>query len=324
MKLLKAGTPAISIRPRDRALLLTLFAVHAWSPEAGAQEPAAVAAPDTFGWKNSLVTGTTFSQSAFSNWTAGGTNSVAWAASLRGTFEQREPHFDWRHQGNFEYGVLKLEGQGHRKSVDLIELETLYIRKINFFVDPYASAGLKTQFATGRNFAAVPDTTAGGDLVFPATSDFADPLYLSQSVGVGRTVIAPDELRTRAGFTVRETITDIHRGYAIEANEGGTLTFDECFRNPDCDKTKIETGLESITEYAKKLAETTALTSKLALFYSFEQLDELDMNWRSDLTIKALKFLSVNFGVELLFDQDVLDRLQTKQAIGIGVSYSLL
>jgi hypothetical protein len=328
MLLAKAVRLGISIRPRDGVLLpalvllLALPALLAWSPAADAQE-AAVAEPDTFGWKNSLVAGVTFSQSAFSNWTAGGTNSLAWTGSLRGAFLQREPRFDWRHTGNFEYGAVRLEGEGYRKSVDLIELETLYTRKIKAFVEPYASAWLKTQFVTGRNFDAVPDTASDGDLIFPATSDFADPLFLAQSVGVSKTIIAPDELRTRGGFTIHETITDVHRGYAIQ-DDGMELTFDECKRNPACDKTKIEPGLESITEYAKKLAETTALTSRLSLFYAFNQADELDVNWRSDLTIKALEFLSVNFGIELLFDEDVIDRLQTKQVLGIGVSYALL
>jgi hypothetical protein len=302
-----------------------VLAMNTLASVAHAQEAAAVAEPDTFGWKNSLVAGTIFSQSAFSNWVAGGTSSHAWTTSLRGSFEQREPHFNWRQQGNLEYGLLKQEGQNVRKSVDLIEFETLYTRKINFFVDPYASAGLKTQFATGRDFDAVPDTTTSGDLIFPGTSDFADPLHLSQSMGVGRTIIAPDELRTRFGFTVRETITETYRGHAIDENEEDLqLTFDDCTDNPACDKTKVETGLESISEYAKKLAETTGFTSKLAFFYSFEQPDELDVNWRNDLTVTVLKLLSINFGLELLFDEDILNKLQTKQLLGIGVSYSLL
>ncbi len=280
---------------------------------AGAGEPAAAAHPDSAGWKKSLVAGLTFSQSAFSNWATGGTNSAAWAWSLRGTFEQVEPSFTWRHKGQLEYGLLKQEGQDLRKSVDLIELETLYTRKVDFFVNPFGSASLKTQFTTGRDFKVEPDANG----VFPATSDFADPLYLAQSTGVGR-ILVPGQLTTRLGFTVRETLTDVFRNFAAETS------VDTCTGNPNCERTKVETGLESITELARKLGETTSLSSKLGLFYSFEQPDELDVSWRSDLTIKALKILSVNFGVELLFDQDVLDKLQTKQALGIGVSYSLL
>lgn len=311
---------------RSRFLVATLGSFALFG-DAGAQEsptPPVPSPPDTLGWKGSLVAGATFSQSAFSNWTAGGTSSVAGTSSLRATFEERQLGHTWRQQGNFEYGILKQKGTGARKSVDLIEAETLYTLMLELFVDPYASAAAKTQFSRGRDFTAVPDTTAGGELVFPATSDFADPLYLAQSAGVGRTLI-DRELTTRFGFTIRETITDIYRGYAIDENEEDLgLDFTACIGNPACDRTKIETGLESITEYAKKLAEAAALTSKFALFYSFEQPDELDVNWRNDLSVKVLEFLSVNFGLELLFDEDVLNQLQTKQVLGIGLSYSLL
>ncbi len=77
-----------------------------------------------------------------------------------------------------------------------------------------------------------------------------------------------EDLRKSVDLIEGETITDVFRGYAInEDEEDMTLTFTDCNGNPACDKTKIETGLESITEYEKKLAETTALTSKLALFF---------------------------------------------------------
>jgi hypothetical protein len=308
-----------------RGVIVAALVLLAFAPAGRADVlVAAEAKPDTLGWRNEVVASMNFAQSSFSNWTAGGTNSVAWAWSLHGVFEQVASSFTWRHRGLLEYGLLKQENEDLRKSVDLIAYETLYTRKIDYFVEPYASAGLKTQFHTGRDYDAEQFVSSEGDLIYPVTSDFADPLYLAQSVGVGRTLI-PDELTTRAGFTVRETITDRLRGYAIDDDEEELgLEFDDCTNNPACDKNKIETGLESITELSRKLSENTALASRLGIFYSFDQADEVDMTWRSDLTIKALKFLSVNVGVELLFDMDVLDKLQTKQTLGIGVSYQLL
>jgi len=62
----------------------------------------------------------------------------------------------------------------------------------------------------------------------------------------------------------------------------------------------------------------------LGLFYSFNQLDELDMNWRTDLSVKALGFLNFTFGLEFLYDDDVLGKLQMKQLMGIGIIYSVL
>jgi hypothetical protein len=308
-----------------RGLAVGMLILAFLAPQGRADVLTPVAAkPDTFGWRNSVVAGMNFAQSAFSNWTAGGTSSVAWAWSLLGVFEEVDPRFRWRHLGKLEYGVIKQENEDLRKSIDLIEYETLYIQTINYFVEPYASAAIKTQFHTGRDYNADPLVAPDGKLVYPITSDFADPLYLAQSVGVGRTLI-PEQLTTRTGFTVRETITNHYRGFAIGQDEKDKgLGFSDCIDNPECSKTKVETGLESVTEFARNLSENAAIASRLGVFYSFVQPDQLDVNWRNDLTIKALKILSVNLGLELLYDKDVLDKLQTKQALGIGVSYSLL
>jgi len=270
-----------------------------------------------------MVAAINFNQASFSNWQAGGASNVAWAMSLRSNFEEVQPRYIWRNLSNFEYGMIKQQGEDLAKSIDLIEFESLYTRRVEFYLKPYVSAALRTQFSNGRDF----DEKTGssnGVPIYPVTSDFADPLYLSQSAGVGYT-IQPGIWTTRLGFSVRENITDVFRGYAINEDEEDLgLDFDECIGNPDCDKYKVETGLESITEYARKFEPESIFTSRLAFFYAFNQLDEIDMHWRNDLTVKALSFLSFNFGLELLYDDDVLSKLQMKQLMGIGISYSLL
>jgi hypothetical protein len=285
--------------------------------------PPAVAPADTFGWRNKVVVSVNFNQASFSNWQAGGASSLSFAGSLRSNFEQVEPTFIWRNLGNLEYGIVKQSDEDLQKSVDVIEFESLYTRRVEFSLKPYASAAVKTQFASGRDY----DEKTGssnGVPIFPVTSDFADPLYLAQSAGVGYTII-PGVMTTRLGFSLRETITDVFRGYAINEDEEDLgLDFDDCINNPACDSFKLESGLESITEYARKFDQEAIFTSRLGLFYSFNQLDELDMNWRNDLVVKVVSILNVNFGLEFHYDDDVASRLQVKQLLGLGISYILL
>ena len=315
----------------DRRLLLVLGlaitlggapAVRAQTP-LPVPPPPAVAPADTFGWRNKIIASVNFNQASFTNWQAGGASNLSVAGGLRSNFEQVEPTFIWRNLGNLEYGIIKQSDEDLQKSIDVIEFESLYTRRVEFYLKPYASAAVKTQFSSGRNY----DEKTGssnGIPIFPVTSDFADPLYLAQSAGVGYTII-PGVMTTRFGFSMREVITDIFRGYAINDDEEDLgLDFDACVNNPDCDRHKIESGLESITEYARKFDEDAIFTSRLGLFYSFNQLEELDMNWRNDLVVKVLSILNVNFGLELQYDDDVIQKLQIKQLLGLGVSYTLL
>jgi hypothetical protein len=288
-------------------------------PPAGA----AVAQADTFGWRSRLIAGVNFNQASFSNWQAGGASNIAWAWTLHGTFEEVQPTYIWRNTSLMEYGFIKQEGDDLRKSIDLIAFESLYTRRIDFYLKPYVSAMARTQLSHGRDYSEKTGS-ANGEPIFPVTSDFADPLYLAQSAGFGY-ILLPGIMTTRFGFSVRETITDTFRGYARDDDEEDLgLEFDDCIANPDCDGIKVETGIESITEYARKFDKESAFTSRLGLFYAFQQLDELDMSWRNDLTIQTLGFLNVIFGLEFLYDQDVIDKLQMKQLLGVGVSYNLL
>jgi hypothetical protein len=295
---------------------------HSQTPPA-TPPPPAVAVADTFGWRNKVVASVNFNQASFSNWQAGGASNVAFAGNLRSNFEQVEPTFIWRNLGNLEYGIVKQSDEDLQKSIDVIEFESLYTRRIEFYLKPYASAAVKTQFSSGRNYEEK-SGSSNGEPIFPVTSDFADPLYLAQSAGVGYTIF-PGVCTTRLGFSVRETLTDAFRGYAInEDEEDRGLDFDACINNEACDRFKLETGLESITEYARKFDQEAIFTSRLGLFYSFNQLDELDMNWRNDLVVKVLSILNVNFGLEFQYDDDVISKLQVKQLLGLGFSYTLL
>ncbi|HWN82541.1 MAG TPA: DUF3078 domain-containing protein [Candidatus Udaeobacter sp.] len=310
-------------------LVLGLWAALSGADRALAQAPPpvpvapATAAADTFGWRNRAVASVTFNQASFTNWQAGGASNVSLAGSLRSNFEEVKPNYIWRNLSNLEYGIVKQDNEDLQKSIDVIEFESLYTRRVEFSLKPYASAGLKTQFSTGRDY----DEKTGssnGEPIFPVTSDFADPLYLSQSAGVGYTVI-PGVMTTRFGGSLRETLTDDFRGYAIDDDEEEKgLDFDDCINNPDCDQDKIELGLESVTEYARKWDEEAIFTSRLGLFWAFKQPDELDFNWRSDLVVKLLGMLNVNFGLELQYDDDVVQELQIKQLLGLGISYTLL
>jgi hypothetical protein len=283
--------------------------------------PATAAADDEPrpAWSRKITARVGFAQNALSNWEAGGTSSVAWTWLLETELAHRGRRHDWQNDIALEYGLVKQQGEDLRKSVDRIELETVYTRRLDYYVEPYAAASARTQFALGRDYGVDVDPD-DPDFEFPETSRFADPLYLSQSLGVGRQF--NEELRSRFGFSVREIITENFRRYGCTDEEREAIE-DVGTRDRACDPLRVDTGLESVTQYQRSFEERTSLRSRLKLFFSFEQPDQLDVHWRNEFTTELLDFVAFGFGLEMLYDKNVRDQLQIKQVMTIGLVLTL-
>ena len=71
-------------------------------------------------WVLKGVTGLNLSQTAMSNWSAGGENSVAGNAYLNGALTHKSGDWLWVTNLALDYGLSKTKSQGMRKSTDNI------------------------------------------------------------------------------------------------------------------------------------------------------------------------------------------------------------
>jgi hypothetical protein len=239
-------------------------------------------------------------QNSFSNWAAGGENSLAYALSLKSKFQNNQPKWIWIATGDFDFGQTKQGTDPIKKTVDKIEINGNYTYKLGKYVNPYAAAGLLTQFTTGYDYSQT--DTAGN---FVPKSGFLDPLYLTQSAGAGF-FIKPN-LKTRLGLGFKETIADKYR----DTYSGGK-------------RFKFETGIESVTDYETKLQENLLYVTKLSLFSSFAHLTTVDMNWENTLSAKVSEYVSVNLYLIFFYDKDISNKLQIKEILAIGFTYTML
>ncbi len=313
---MKSGMGSSLARVAALGALLAALAGPAGAPAALAQEveervktqeqvaaetPAPEAAPAT-GWQNSLAGSLTFAQTSFSNWAEGGTNSAAWQASGNGVFKRLSPARHWTTTLKLEYGEVDAADTGTRKALDLIFVESIVDFQTTRHVKPYIAATAKTQFARGYDYKASP--------VVPV-SDFADPLLLTQSAGIG---FRPRPwLATRLGGAMQETFTDEFRQYSDDPDTPDEL-----------EKTKVEGGLESVTTVDRWLNSQLNIKSRLALFWAFNNSDQVDMDWMNDVTVKALGAIGVSFKLHLIYNKDVLDKVQLKQIFGVGINYTFI
>lgn len=256
----------------------------------------------TYGWTHGMVGGVTLTQVAYTDWAQGGENSLAWTLTLEGKSANDQQDLNWANSYKFGFGQTRLGSQGIRKTDDRIDLESVLTYKMGTYVNPYAAASFKSQFARGYKY-----DSGGGQT---AVSEFFDPAYLTQSVGVGYQPIP--EVKTRLGAALREIVTSTFTAYA---DDPATNTIE---------KTRVDGGLESVTEVEWKLAGNILLTSKLEMFSPFRTPGEIVVRSDNTIAAKVNQYISVNLNVQLINEKIISPRTQIKQALAIGLSYVLL
>src|SRR5690349_12114252 len=110
--------------------------------------------PDSLSpWKKKLIFNLNVNQAAFSsNWKAGGINSIG----LNGLFNYKADYTQGKNSWNNEIGLLfgfvNNSGQGYRKTIDRIYLDTKYGYKLTEKWDLFTSLTFLSQFAKGYKY----------------------------------------------------------------------------------------------------------------------------------------------------------------------------
>ena len=273
--------------------------------EAKFQERSAATSKDTthqYGMTHTLVSGVNLTQISFKDWVQGGENALAYTVYLNGNSTLNEELINWENLYKFTFGQTRLGSQGIRKTDDEIYFESLLIYKLGVYVNPYVSATLRTQFALGYKYDDAGNATA--------VSKFFDPGYLTQSAGVAYQPIA--ELKTRIGLGIREIFTSEFTNYAAFPNS----TVGK--------KTRVEAGIEWVTEAAFTIAENMTFGSRVELYDPFNSPDRVLFRNDNLITAKVNKYVAASIGVQIINDVDVSPRTQIKQVFALGFTYSIL
>ena len=273
---------------------ILLYNFHLFAQEEKEEAP-------VYGWKNAVLASLNLTQANFDNWKAGGENSLSWQTNLNAKFEKNELNYNWTSSGKFRFGQIKVGGQSSKKSVDEILLETIYNFKLDLGIDPYISLTALTQFTKGYDYSTD---------VKIAISDFLDPGYFTQSIGFSYS--PNDIIKTRIGAALRETVTSKYNQYADDPETAKV------------EKTKIEAGLESVTDYVFKIEEDLIFNSNLRLFSNFIQFKQIVVRWDNVVIAKITNNVNVNFNFQLLYDHIISSKRQIMQSLALGVSYSFL
>lgn len=293
---------------RKNILMFLLAASCAWS-QAAAWKPAPpppVPPLDTTqtkpAWTHKLVGSLLGNQVTFTDWKQGGENSIAWNVLLDGKSVYDLGRNNWSNSLKFGFGNTKLGDKSTRKTDDRIELESVYTRKLNLYVNPYAAATFKTQFAPGYSYDAKEARTR--------VSQFLNPAYITQSLGLGYQPIA--QLKFRLGAGLREIVAD----------EFAAIYTDDKKTTDKVEKYVIDGGTEMAVNLDWKVSKNLLLTSVLESFAAFKNFKNPMMRSNTSLSASVSKYVTVRFDVQTINEPLVTPRTQVKQALSVGLSYT--
>jgi hypothetical protein len=263
-------------------------------------------------WNVSGQTSLNFTQISFSNWVAGGQNSVSGVGLFNINANYKKDKVHWENMLKAGYGLLKEEINPLTKTDDKLEMNSkLGIETKNEHLLYSSYLNFNTQFANGYK------TPNREDKI----STFFAPAYLTAAAGFD---YQPSEkfslfvtpLAGKFTFVTDEELSNIG-AFGVEPGE----------------KARAEIGAIVKSELKTPVVENVDLTSSLTLFSNYlNQPQNIDVNWDLALNMKINSFLSANFQSTLIYDHDILvpvddagtkgRRVQLKQLLGVGLSYN--
>lgn len=254
-------------------------------------------------WKKGGMASSTFSQTSLSNWSAGGDDAISSNALIDLYANYSKKNNSWENKLKMEYGLMKQDGQSVRKSIDNLEFASKYGYKASKNWYYSALLGFQSQFAKGYDYS---DTEGVEDI---KQSNFLAPAYITLSLGMD---YKPNDTFSAYLSPVTGKLTivadeDLSDAGAFGVNPGDTF--------------RTEFGAYTKFSYKKDIMTNVNLQSTLALFSSYKTFGNVDTNWDIAINMKVNKLLTATVNTSLVYDDDVLTKVQFKEVIAVGLAY---
>ncbi len=267
-------------------------------------------------WKNSFKGLLNVNQAAFSeNWKGGGVNSIGLTGQLAFKAAYTKGKNSWSNGIDLLYGYVRNEGQGFRKTLDRIYIDTKYGYGLSEKWDASVSFNILSQFSKGYEYKKDANGVEQGFLI----SDFMAPAFFTTGLGfeyhpvdyfkIRLSPLAP-RITVASDNTRFPTIVQDGKVYGVELGE---TTRAEIF------------AFQMLAEFQKDLAPNLNLKWRYMAFINYEYLEWKEIDHRLDLGITAriTKYVNVSLGGIMVYDYDQDHRPQYSQGLSIGFMYTV-
>jgi len=259
-------------------------------------------------WKKGGLYSLNISQASLSNWAAGGDNFSLSVNSLLNlhAFYQKDKR-SWDNIFDFNLGYVNTTSLGSRKNDDRFD----FLSKYGYALKPKLSVAglfnLRSQLFKGYTFPGNVKTLSSG---------FMSPGYVLLSLGLdykpNKNLSIFFSPATARWVIVKDDVLSAKGAYGVTPGK----------------KSNLEFGAFATINYLNEINKSITYKARLDLFSNYRHNPQnVDLFMSNILNVKLSKILSLTWGVDLIYDDDVKlfgknqhsASLQMKSMVGLGL-----
>ena len=277
------------------------------------------------GWTHKGNFGLNFGQSSYTNWAAGGQNSLTAQGLFNYEIHYLKNKFKWDNSLNMSLGYCFYSfKQKPIKTDDKIEFTSLATLKATQHLNYGAELSFRSQFAKGFDYAN--DSTQ-------YISKFLAPAYITLGLGIEWVPCKYFSLYF-SPITGRMTIVNDDYLAAIGAFGVNSLDVNDTTQHA-INKIRYEFGARAVAKFQYPIAKNIEFDSKLELFSNYlNHPERIDVDWQNMLVLKVNDWLNCNLATHLIYDYDIPfydeagsrikgSKVQFKEVLAIGFLINL-
>jgi len=283
-------------------------------------------------WYKYNAVGLNMSEVAYSNWSAGGVNSVSFLADAKFRRRYLVENYFWDNELIANYGINIQTGERLRKTDDQVLVSSSFGYRTGFRDWYYSSKiSFNTQFSDGYDYPRDPDADP--------ISRFMAPGYLYLGIGMEyapekeKVTVFISPLTMKATFVMDQNLADkgsFGLAPAEYDNIGNLLKHAKQYL--------IEVGFLLSGKHEIELYENVNMVNQVSFYTQYDKsFGNVDVDWQLSFDMKINDFLQARIGTHLKYDNDIKfkeetlpngvkhlysPRVQFKQILGVGLKYT--
>lgn len=249
----------------------------------------------------------TFQQIGLKNWNAGGNELLAFNFNFRGYANKEMERYTWSNQFDMSYSLSKQGDQRKiRANKDNWKITSRLNRKLENNWSLTAGIIIQSQFSALYKVSIDKDTD---EEITTLTSSFFSPGYLWPSFGFMYAVedkfnISFLPLTGKFTIVLEDSLSDAG-AYGVDPGRH--------FRP--------ENGFGIEANLKMDVMKNISVESELNVFSRYQNVSMTDVRWDILTRFKVNKFFSGFFSSNLIYDKDVIDKIQFRYSINMGLAY---
>jgi hypothetical protein len=261
-------------------------------------------------WTRSAEVAATFKQIGLKNWVQGGAELISLNLSGRLRARKEKERYIW--QNGFE-AVYTLTKQGEQKRIRANTDDWRIITKYNWKMENNwaFTTGITVNSQFGKLYKVKIDPDSDEEIT-TLTSDLLSPGFIWPSFGFTK---YKKEIWSISLMPVTGKLIIVLNDSLSDAGAFGV--------DPG-QKFNVEAGFGIEAWLKKEILKNISLESDLSLFSHYYDLLHTDVRWNFTLRFSVNKFFSSFYSHNLIYDNNITDKVQFKYSISLGFAYDII